>query len=105
MSGYATKRKNSPVLRSIGNWGTWWLAISGLYLVGLVWQARMYHYSDVSWWYAMGQAFTHTFILQFVQSSILAGWVALAIVWFNELKRQKISYKEALKDLFFTLRK
>ena len=105
MSEYATKRKNSPVLRSIGNWATWWWALSGLYIVGLVWQARTYHFSDVSWWHAMSQAFTHTFVLQFALSSILAGWVALAIVWFNELKRQKISYKVALQDLLLTIRK
>jgi hypothetical protein len=43
--------------------------------------------------------------MQLLLFLVIGGWVYGAILWFKELKRQKVPYKIALKDLFLTIRK
>jgi len=109
MASYATQRARVPALRKIGTWATWWWAVSGVYVVILVWQARDYYLArGFSWsdWVAAAQGalMASPFMLA-VLMAILVVWLAGAVIWFRELKRHHIRYSEALKDLFLTVRK
>ena len=111
MVSYASQRNRVPSLRRIGFWATCWWAVSGAYVVLLVWASRnasSLSDGDVSigdWTSAIGEAFTDTSFLQISLAAILLVWFIGGLVWLRELKRHKISYKTALKDLFFTIRK
>lgn len=109
MASYKTARTRVPALRQIGTWATWWWAITGLYVLALVWQGKSYYgHGGVSlsaWLAAIHSAFNASLGLQFVLLIVIFGWVTGGWVWLRELKRQKVSYREAFKDLFLTIRK
>lgn len=81
----------------------------------LVWSSRQ-AYSDIStgsdssgffsdWFSASTETYQDSTLLQWLLLAVLAGWIIGAVFWLMELKRQKISYKSAFKDLFLTIRK
>ncbi len=109
MTSYATQRARSPVLQRIGTWATWWWAITGLYAVLLMWRATHFYsqsgFSFSAWGTAIGTAFTNAWYMPMLLALVATGWVAGGYVWLQELKRQKIKYRVAFKDLFLTIRK
>jgi len=76
----------------VGVWATIWWGVTGLYIILLVWDTQLANSS-------------HTPLLVSLALLVAAGWFIGAVVWVDELKRQKISYKLAFKDLFLTIRK
>lgn len=115
MSKKTLKAKPGTMLAKIGLWATIWWAVSGVYLVLLVWQSRdAYSYISTGdnsngfvadWWTAMGEAYAAYDILQILPMAIFAVWLVGGAIWAGELKRQKISFEAAFKDLFLTLRR
>lgn len=109
MASYTSQRARIPALRQIGTWATWWWVVSGLYLVALVWRARDYYtascFSWGRWATAIHSAFAASAWFGVLLAAIIVGWAIGTWVWLRELGRNKISYKIALKDLFFTIRK
>ena len=108
------KLKTSPRLHQIGFWATVWWAASGLYVLIWFWQAKDLYVeisgstptaSYISKWHsALADAYNNSGMLMALLITIIAIWIIIGVSWFKELKRQKISYKAALKDLFFTIR-
>lgn len=95
-SGYPHNVKPGSPLARIGFWATVWWAVSCLYVLLLVWIARGFDF---------GKAFSENTYLYLLLAGIVFGWVMGAIAWFRELKRAKVPYHTALKDLFLTIRK
>src|SRR5690242_15066745 len=104
----AKKLKNTKALKRVGLWATIWWAVSGLYLVLLVWQAQNYYlgfeFSVHEWLSSCGMAFANSVTLQLLLYVIVLVWVVGGFVWLKALKQAKISYKDGFKDLFLTLR-
>ncbi len=94
--GYPYNVKKGSALAKIGFWATAWWAISGLYLVILVFIARGFGFSD---------AFADHGWLWWLLAAVVLGWVVGAQFWLRELKKAKVPYRSALKDLFLTIRK
>jgi hypothetical protein len=102
-------------LRRIGLWATIWWGVSCGYLLLWVWLARNYyvlfstsalHRSTYdAWKSALSIEHNHSTVLMVLRLLILFGWVIGFVLWFRALKKNKISYKVALKDLFLTIRK
>jgi len=112
MTSYDTARKRVPTLRRIGTWATWWWGVSCGYVLLLVWRAKDYYqafgghgFSLGNWARALRQAFTTSASLRVLLAAILLLWVLGGWLWLRELKRHKVSYKAAFKDLFLTIRK
>jgi hypothetical protein len=112
MTSYAKQRASVPALRRIGVWATWWWALSGAYMLASVWVAKdlyRWHtgggFSWHVWWFSYGEAFSDTAWLQLLLGIVAAGWLVGGGLWLRALQQHKISYRTALKDLFFTIRK
>lgn len=111
MASYATQRMRVSALRRIGFWATLWWAVSGGYVLLLVWESR--NETAVSsgsaslgnWLSAIGSTFAGSAALQILLATVILVWLIGGLVWLRELKRHKITYKTALKDLFLTIRK
>ena len=99
----------------IGLWATVWWGVSGAYVLLLVWMSRD-SYVDIStdagsngffsdWWSAISHTYDDSGVLPGLLALVIAVWVVGGVIWLRELKRQKISYKAALKDLFLTIRR
>lgn len=86
------KAKPGTRLWWIGLWATIWLAVTGLYVVLLVWVFGVATDRPVA-------------ALVTLAGLILVGWLLGALFWLKELQRKKISYKVAFKDLFLTIRR
>lgn len=77
----------------------------------LVWESRNAgsvksgDFSIGNWMTAINETFDDSLFLQVSLVAIILVWLLGSLVWLRELKRYKISYKTALKDLFFTIRK
>ncbi len=106
------KAKPKTTLWYIGFWATIWWGVSGIYLVLLLWLSRNnYIYSSMNnsflsaWKGAIKETYTTSSLLPGLLSLIIIVWAVGAIIWIIELKRQKIKYKTAFKDLFLTIRK
>lgn len=98
--GYPHNIKPGSPLARIGFWATVWWAVSCLYVLLIVWLALV----EIG-----GFGFRIVFAaypyLYWLLAIIIVGWVAGAIVWFRELRKAKVPYRVALKDLFLTVRK
>ena len=113
MSAKKSKAK-SKTLKRIGLWATVWWAVSGVYLVLLAWATKAPYtvlaekdakvVSVPDWWSALGSAYRDSSALQILLAVIVIGWLVIGWVWLRELKRRKISYRAAFKDLFLTIR-
>lgn len=77
----------------------------------LVWESRNAgsvsggDYSFGSWTSAVRETFADSLFLQASLVAIILIWLVGGLWWLRELKRHKISYKTAFKDLFLTIRK
>lgn len=106
--------RTTKQLRAIGFWATWWWALFCFYGLLLVWLAQD-HYVELTkqatsgfwsdWWLAVRQAYQADVLLQVFFGVILLGWIIGGAIWLKALKRAKISYRMAFKDLFLTLRR
>lgn len=109
----AGKAKAGTRLASVGKWATVWWAATGTYIVLLVWQSRNYYVERVvatpgavgAWLWAFRQSLGHNAYLAWLLFVLMAFWGVLAYVWLEELKKQKISTKDGLKDLLLTIRR
>ncbi len=101
-------------MQRIGLWATIWWGVSGLYVVLLFWVGRS-DYVTISeragsgsaisnWQSAISSAYSDSSVLPALLALIVIVWLIGGWVWLRELKRQKISYKAAFKDLFLTIR-
>jgi hypothetical protein len=106
--------KPGTKLWKIGVWATIWWAATCSYILLAVWMGKDYYvkYADVwsggtisDWSSAIGNAWNHSATLPVLLLVLALGWVVGAVLWRAELRRQKISYKSALEDVFLTLRK
>ncbi len=91
-------------MKQIGLWATIWWGVSGLYVVLLVWASRNNYVALSSWKSAISSAYRNSSALQILLAAVVIGWLIGGWIWLRELKRQKISYKAAFKDLFLTIR-
>jgi len=106
---------SSPDLLIIGRWATIWWGVSCGYVLLWVWLSRHFYVHSISppahtsffpaWRSALSLEYSDSAALQVLLFFILLIWVVLAISWLRALKRNKIPYKTALKDLFLTIRK
>jgi len=104
--------KKGSALWWIGLWATVWWAVSGAYLVLIVWLAiddyvalnpdTVLSLSD--WQLAIHQASEQNPFMNWLLLFIIFVWIIGGIMWLSALKKAKISYKEGFKDLFLTLR-
>jgi hypothetical protein len=111
----AGKAKPKTKLWRIGWWATLWWAITGLYLVWLIWLSRntfaLKQVSDSSSGFisnildSMGNQLTHTPYLIVTLVLIVIVWIIGGVVWLIELNKNNVSYSSAFKDLFLTIRK
>jgi hypothetical protein len=108
------KAKPKTVLWWVGFWATLWWGLSCIFVVILIWQSRTY-YADQSilqahsnffggWQHAISYTYKRTNWLEWLLTVIICVWLAGGLVWLAAVKRQKVSYRPALKDLFLTLR-
>lgn len=97
-------KTKSKKLKQIGLWATIWWGVSGLYLVLLFWASRDNYVALSSWKSAICRTYHDSDVLPALLGMIIVVWVIGGLVWLGELKRQKISYKAAFKDLFLTIR-
>lgn len=113
MKAKKTKAK-SKTLKQIGLWATIWWGVSGLYVLLWVWLSRS-NFVNLSqsprpdnalsrWQAAMSRTYQEKWILSALLAAIIIVWAIGGWVWLKELKRRKISYKAAFKDLFLTIR-
>lgn len=102
--GYPANVRRGSTLWKIGLWATFWWAVSCLYVLLLVWQARD-AVEPLGWTSAIGQTYGNSAALPALLGFILIVWAIGGIIWLRELKKQKISYNAAFKDLFLTIRK
>jgi hypothetical protein len=108
------KAKSDRLLRRVGLWATIWWAVSGLYIVLVVWLAKDYYVQRVNggyrgstfstWNWALQEAYAKHNVLHWLITVIVLGWIIGGIVWLKALKQANISYCDGLKDLFLTLR-
>jgi hypothetical protein len=100
-----TQPRRGDTMWWIGVWATIWWAVSGLYFVWWFWLAKADYaqFSD-GWWSALNSSYASSPLLGQALAIILLIWIAGAAIWFRELKRLKISYASALRELFFTIR-
>ncbi len=103
MSAKKSKTK-SKKLKQIGLWATIWWGVSGVYLVLLVWASRNNYIALSNWRSAISRTYYNSDVLPALLGFIVGVWVVGGVLWLRELKRQKISYKAAFKDLFLTIR-
>jgi uncharacterized membrane protein HdeD (DUF308 family) len=104
----SAKAKPKTSLWYIGLWATIWWAVSGIYLVVLAWMIKNRYENSLAnenILKVLKKTYTTSTILQLVLGLVLIVWVLGAIIWLMELKRQKITYRSAFKDLFLTIRK
>lgn len=98
--GYPHNIKTDSTLARIGFWATVWWAISCLYVLLVVWLAIIR---------IGGNGFSIVFdvygYLYWLLAVIISVWAIGAVIWFRELKKAKVPYRVALKDLFLTIRK
>jgi hypothetical protein len=109
------KAKPKTVLWWIGLWATLWWAVSGLFVAWLFWESRGLYVSETlnskvvcsrfKWSTAIWHTYTSSRSLEILSILIIIVWIVGFFVWLQELKRKKISLKEAFKDLFLTIRK
>lgn len=93
------------LLKKVGLWATIWWAVSCLYGLLLVWQAKnLYVEEALPWPQALSRSFVVYQYLWSLLLVIIIGWAVCAYYWLKALKRAKISLKVGLKDLFLTLR-
>ena len=99
-------KAKSGQLRLIGIWATTWWGISGLYLVLVAWLAKDFLsvHGNIGWWLAIQQSFIQHPSLIWLLIFLVDGWLIGGVVWLRALKQAKISYSEAFRDLFLTLR-
>lgn len=108
------RSKKSVVPPGVGLWATIWWAVSCVYVLLLVWAATD-NFAALSagpgsqgflsdWHSAIASAYRDSAFLQPLLMVIIAVWLIGGLIWLRELKRLKISYKAAFKDLFLTLR-
>lgn len=102
------KAKPGSLLWAVGFWATIWWAVSCLYVLLVVWQG-LNEYSEaaagVSFVDAVGDVFSDSVILWPLFITIAVGWVIGGYIWLKELKKLKVPYRVAFKDLFLTIRK
>ncbi len=107
--------KNRTKLQQVGWWATLWWGVSCAYVLLLVWLAAD-TYADISesadsqgffsdWQSAVSSIYAENSYLPALLGFIIVVWIIGGIIWLKELKKQKISYKAAFKDLFLTIRK
>lgn len=104
-------KRGTPLWR-IGAWATVWWGVSGAYVLLLVWVAKDYYVERAAgstssslgnWWHAIGDAYTQSVVLPGLLALIGLVWLVGGLVWLRELKRRRISYAAAFKDLFLTI--
>lgn len=115
----SSKKNQYPPARGtklwrIGWWATAWWAISGLYLLLLIWLAKDLYLAkagafdtgaDLGGWIdAISLTYHSSHNLQGLLLFIVFVWIIGGITWLSELKRHGVSYKAAFKDLFLTIR-
>ncbi len=107
-----TKARASKSLHQIGRWATLWWGLTCFYIFLLVWQAEDYFVSNPSNFSviknsanSISSAFQSSVFLQILLVVIIIGWIIGGALWLKALKKQKISYRVAITDLFFTIRK
>jgi hypothetical protein len=104
-------KRTSDIMRMIGLWATFWWGISGLFVVLLVWSAQ-YTYIEYApsgnhvaiWIESIKSTYVKDPTMQLLSALIVSVWVLGGIVWLHELKRLRITYTAAFKDLFLTIR-
>jgi hypothetical protein len=110
------KAKRNSHLWWIGVWATTWWGVSGLYVLLLAWMAKPYYVEDsmtgpmptdmwADWSNAITRAYTESEVLRALLWVILLVWVIGGIKWLMEIRRQRISYAAAFKDLLLTVRR
>jgi hypothetical protein len=114
MKAKAGGAKKGSTLWWVGLWATVWWGVSGLYILLLVWLAKEQYVAVVEaksslgesslWSLAIKEAYFEYPALSIILILILAVWIVIGIHWLKALKKARISYKEGLKDLFFTIR-
>lgn len=92
-------------LKKVGLWATILWAVSGLYVVIIVWVAKDYYIQQSNWRTAISQAYADNPLLTFLGLLVVAGWIVCGVAWLGALKANKISRKTGLKDLFLTIRR
>lgn len=107
--------KTSKKLEQIGLWATWWWGVSCVYVLLLAWLGRdTYAVLSASssskgffgnWQSAFNIEYDNHSYLAALLAVIVIGWIIGGVLWLQELKSAKISYKAAFKDLFLTIRK
>lgn len=111
----AGKAKPKTNLWRIGWWATLWWAVSCLYAAWLIWQSRetyaLYSLSYQStgffsdWSKAISNTYSKSSSLKLILGLIILIWLVGGVVWLIELKKHKIRYRSAFKDLLLTIRK
>jgi hypothetical protein len=114
MKAKSSKAESLSLLRRVGLWATIWWAVSGLYIVLVVWVAKDYYVQKINggyqgatlsaWNWSVERAYSERDILRWLITAIVLGWIIGGIVWLKALKRANISYGDGFKDLFLTLR-
>ncbi|HUD06688.1 MAG TPA: hypothetical protein VMR34_02275 [Candidatus Saccharimonadales bacterium] len=109
------KAKPNTPLWWIGFWATAWWALTCVYGLVLVWQARnrlinqsLDHARGNSlarWFSAVKNTYTSSSILIDLFDVLLIVWLIGLLVWLVQLRKKKISYKAAFRDLFLTIRR
>ena len=102
----------TPGLRRIGLLATIWWGMSGLVLLTWVWWSQIWYIrfdklqenAFMKWRAALRTEYRTNYMIRYLWVVILFGWIIIAIMWLRSLKRNKISLKVALKDLFLTIR-
>jgi hypothetical protein len=98
----------------VGIWATIWWGVSCAYPLLLIWLARSYyvHLPEAKsqgfasdWAHAIGDTFGRYSFLWPLLIAVVAVWLVGGAIWLRELKRAKITYKSAFKDLFLTIRR
>jgi hypothetical protein len=115
------KKRFLPKIRTysslwwIGTWANVWWAVSCFYVVVLFWNAKDYIVAAIpnavaenmlrDWSIALNHTFYTTTWLQIMLVTILSVWIAGGIIWMQDLKHRRISYRAAFKDLFLVIHK
>jgi hypothetical protein len=107
--------KKGTNLWRLGVWATIWWGVSCLYLLLVVWLAKDYYTSNFDkvgsssifngWITSISNVYNESSYLPCILLIIISVWVIGGAIWLQELKKAKISYKAAFKDMFLTIRK
>lgn len=112
MQSKLAKPKHKTLLWWVGVWATIWWAVSGFYIVLVIWVAKDFYieksndnvFYKQDWSYAISQSISNKTYLAWLFFAIILGWLILALFWFRALRLRRISFRAGLKDLFLTIR-